>query len=98
MMASLYNDIIPASTSIAELATTDVKIDETKYSPPDTAVRRKGVHQVNGKSWIPNEATGLKLNIAVDSNCGERGPRAYAATSESVSSEYWWTGIREDIK
>lgn len=53
---------------------------------------------MNGKIWIPNEATNLKLRIAVQSHCGEKEHRAYTAAIDTSNSEYECTGIRQDIK
>lgn len=56
------------------------------------------VYKTSGKAWISNGAIKLRLMIAVNAHCEEKGHRAHAATVSSVSSEYWWGDMKLDIK
>lgn len=48
--------------------------------------------------WIPDEARELKLRIAVEAHCGERGHRAYEATLDIIAETYWWNDLQRDVR
>lgn len=73
MIAALYKDIIPSSTDTPAVLMTDIKLEQAKYRPPDSVSKEDdGVYRINGKIWIPNDATNMKLMIAVHSHCREK--------------------------
>lgn len=90
LIAALYHDIIPTLIDTAALSVTDIKRDQENYATPTKAVKNiEGVYQMSGKIWIRNEATGMKLKIAVPFNCGETRHRAYTTNMDTIDREYW---------
>lgn len=73
IIPTLHRDIIPKSKCLAAASVADLKREQVNYEPPVTAAKDKdGFYRMNNRIWIPNEATSLKLMIAVSYHCGEK--------------------------
>lgn len=99
LIAALYGDIMPSSTEMKSVSVEEVGREQRKHSTPGDAVRDEEIiYLMEGKIWIPSIATNVKLRIEVEAHCGERGHKAFAATLHTISSEYWWPEMKQDIR
>lgn len=98
-IAALYQDIVPTAASRATINIEDIKREQANNPATETNVQHKdGIMYKDNTIWIPEKAKDLKLRIVVEAHCGERGHRAHASTLEVISSQYWWTGLKEDVR
>lgn len=58
----------------------------------------KGIYREQQRIRMPAEAADLKLRIAVEAHCRERGHRAFGATLEIVHKMFWWLEVNQKIK
>lgn len=99
MVAALYKDIAPTSEDLTAVWINEIKLHQARHhSPAETEIDDDGIHKYNQRIWVPSGANDLKLRIAVEAHCGERGHRAYDVTLEVIQRTYWWPEIKEDIK
>lgn len=90
---------MPASDPVDSVTTEEIKHEQHQHTAPREDVKdAHGIYIVKKRIWIPASVTKLKLRIAVDADCGERGHRAFAATIYIISQNYWWTEMKQNIR
>lgn len=98
-IAALYKDIVPAAASRTAIDIEDAKREQANNLGTETNIQRKnGIVYNDNKIWIPERAKELKLRIIVEAHCSERGRQAHASTLEVISSQYWWTRLKEAVR
>lgn len=97
-VAALYHGITPASTDMNPVSIPDVKREKVKYPLPKGATKNEeGTYRRNGEIWISEEPNNLKLRMAVEAHCRERGHKAYAVVMDIISKTYWWIEMKQEI-
>lgn len=64
----------------------DVNHTQGRNPPPEEPMEEdKSIYQTVKQIWIPSEAINLKVQIAVEAQCEDKGHRAFAATMDTIS-------------
>lgn len=97
--AALYKDIVPAAATRTIINIKDVKRKQEYYFETETSIQHKDcIMYSDSNIWMPEKTEELKLRIIVEAHCGERGHRVHASTLKVISSQCWWTGLKEDVR
>jgi len=54
--------------------------------------------RVDGKIWIPDSETSLKLKLLSIAHAGESGHRGIESTVDAITSKYYWDNLTTDVK
>jgi RNase H-like domain found in reverse transcriptase/Reverse transcriptase (RNA-dependent DNA polymerase)/Integrase zinc binding domain len=67
--------------------------------PTPMQLTTDGVYKtVDGRVWIPNDATDVQLRICIVAHAGLGGHRGTRPTTEAIAAVFYWDTLQEDVK
>ena len=73
--------------------------NQSKDNPPTSSTKQTdGLITIARRTWIPREATDLKLRLLTIAHAGMAGHRGTESTLAHLSEVFTWYGIRQDTR